>query len=120
MRVATPRDVASSTGQPRHVTTEIGVKLGAARGLRQSTSVGARHPCVAYRAQFRAGKSIGPTGRRTLGTNHPPARSRVLRTSRKRSFLHEFPQRSFEQSQRTTNKRSIDDAIRSSRLLKCI
>lgn len=36
--VVTPR-VAASAGQPRHVTMEIGVKLGAARGRRGASSV---------------------------------------------------------------------------------
>lgn len=66
MRVATPRDVASSTGRPRHVTTEIGVKLGAVVGQAQSargirvwrTRIGLL-PC----------RKLDRTGRRTLDTN---------------------------------------------------
>ncbi|TGZ37054.1 hypothetical protein DBV15_02920 [Temnothorax longispinosus] len=51
-----------------------------ARGIvGQPQSVGARHPCEAYRTRFCTGRSVDRIGRRTLNTNAP--RNRLFRHS---------------------------------------
>jgi len=76
VRVAARR-VATSTEQPRHVTTEIGVEHGTARAA-SSVNLSWRAASVGSVSRtFCIGRPVDRTGRRTLDTN--ASRNRLLR-----------------------------------------
>lgn len=80
----TPRDVASSTsGQPP--SRDDWNRRETRSRRRQSTSVGARHPCVAYRA------SLAPKSRSNRSTNPPHEPSLPAKSRRSPRFWETFP-----------------------------